>query len=196
MAKRKQITGLGDAVEAVTEATGIKAIVHAIAGDDCGCDERKKKWNELFPFQKKVAEFSLEKGRSALFLDTGLGKTITQCEWARHIPGEVLIVAPLAVASQTVKEAQNRLGMEVTYSKDGTTSSRVTITNYERLDKFDCRRFAGVVLDESSILKGFMGKTGLKENWFFILAGVLIGMMAVTFVFMGLGVNFGTVFAR
>jgi superfamily II DNA or RNA helicase len=113
----------------------------------------------LFPFQKKVAEFSLEKGRSALFLDTGLGKTITQCEWARHIPGEVLIVAPLAVASQTVKEAQNRLGMDVVYSKDGTVSSRVTITNYERLDKFDCRRFAGVVLDESSILKGFMGKT-------------------------------------
>jgi hypothetical protein len=113
----------------------------------------------LFPFQKKVAEFSLEKGRSALFLDTGLGKTITQCEWARHVPGEVLIVAPLAVASQTVKEAQSRLGMDVVYSKDGIVSSRVTITNYERLDKFDCRRFAGVVLDESSILKGFMGKT-------------------------------------
>jgi superfamily II DNA or RNA helicase len=86
----------------------------------------------LFPFQKKVAEFSLEKGRSALFLDTGLGKTITQCEWARHVPGEVLIVAPLAVASQTVKEAQSRLGMDVVYSKDGIVSSRVTITNYER----------------------------------------------------------------
>ncbi len=113
----------------------------------------------LFPFQKQVAEFALNKGRAALFLDTGLGKTITQCEWARHIPGEVLIVAPLAVASQTVREARERLGMDVVYSKDGTVSSRVTITNYERLDKFDCARFKGVVLDESSILKGFMGKT-------------------------------------
>lgn len=113
----------------------------------------------LFPFQKQVAEFALNKGRAALFLDTGLGKTITQCEWARHVPGEVLIVAPLAVANQTVREARERLGMEVVYSKDGTVSSRVTITNYERLDKFDCARFKGVVLDESSILKGFMGKT-------------------------------------
>lgn len=113
----------------------------------------------LFPFQKQVAEFALNKGRAALFLDTGLGKTITQCEWARHIPGEVLIVAPLAVASQTVREARERLGMDVVYSKDGTVSSRVTITNYERLDKFNCARFKGVVLDESSILKGFMGKT-------------------------------------
>jgi superfamily II DNA or RNA helicase len=113
----------------------------------------------LFPFQRKVAEFALDKGRAALFLDTGLGKTIVQCEWAMHVPGEVLIVAPLAVASQTVKEAANRLGMEVVYSKDGTVKSRVTITNYERLEKFDCRRFKGVVLDESSILKGFMGKT-------------------------------------
>lgn len=113
----------------------------------------------LFPFQKQVAEFALNKGRAALFLDTGLGKTITQCEWARHIPGEVLIVAPLAVASQTVREARERLGMEVVYSKDGTVSSRITITNYERLEKFDCARFKGVVLDESSILKGFMGKT-------------------------------------
>jgi superfamily II DNA or RNA helicase len=113
----------------------------------------------LFPFQMQVAEFALNKGRAALFLDTGLGKTITQCEWARHVPGEVLIVAPLAVASQTVREARERLGMDVVYSKDGTISSRVTITNYERLDKFDCARFKGVVLDESSILKGFMGKT-------------------------------------
>lgn len=121
--------------------------------------EHKAIHSALFPFQKKVAEFALNKGRAALFLDTGLGKTITQCEWARHVPGEVLIVAPLAVASQTVKEAQSRLGMEVVYSKDGTVSSRVTITNYERLEKFDCRRFKGVVLDESSILKGFMGKT-------------------------------------
>jgi hypothetical protein len=66
MAKNKRITGLGDAVEAVTEATGIKAIVHAIAGDDCGCDERKKKWNELFPFQKRVVNCMSETDKEYL----------------------------------------------------------------------------------------------------------------------------------
>ena len=71
MAKRKKITGLGDAVEAVTEATGIKAIVHAIAGDDCGCEERKKKWNEMFPFQKKVVNCMNEQDKEYFkaFLD-------------------------------------------------------------------------------------------------------------------------------
>lgn len=122
-------------------------------------DERSDIHPSLFAFQRKVIEFALDKGRAALFLDTGLGKTILQCEFARQVPGEVLIVAPLAVAQQTVKEAANRLGMEITYSKDGTISNRITITNYERLDKFDCARFKGVILDESSILKGFMGKT-------------------------------------
>lgn len=113
----------------------------------------------LFPFQRHVVEFLLRKGRAAAFLDTGLGKTITQLEWARHIPGEVLIVAPLAVAQQTVREARDKLRMEVNYSRDGTIDGRITITNYERLERFDCGRFTGVVLDESSILKGFMGKT-------------------------------------
>jgi len=113
----------------------------------------------LFPFQKEVVKYLLNIGRGAAFLDTGLGKTIVQCEWARHVPGEVLIVAPLAVAQQTIREAKKLLDLDVTYSKDGSVSSRITITNYERLDLFNCSRFAGVVLDESSILKGFMSKT-------------------------------------
>ena len=113
----------------------------------------------LFDFQRHVAGFLLERGTAAAFLDTGLGKTITQLEWARHVSGEVLIVAPLAVAQQTVKEAESLLNLAVNYSKDGTISERVTITNYERLDRFDLSRFKGVVLDESSILKGFNGKT-------------------------------------
>ena len=115
--------------------------------------------NALFPFQREVVEYLLSIGRGAAFLDTGLGKTIIQCEWARHVPGDVLIVAPLAVAQQTIREAKKLLNLDVTYSRDGTVNGKITITNYERLDLFDCSRFSGVVLDESSILKGFMSKT-------------------------------------
>ena len=113
----------------------------------------------LFGFQRKATEFAIRKGRAALFLDTGLGKTICQLEWARQIPGEVLILAPVAVAPQTVREALDHLGMDVHHSRDGSVRSKVTITNYERLHMFDAQRFAGVVLDESSILKSFAGKT-------------------------------------
>lgn len=113
----------------------------------------------LFPFQRDCLEFLCGVGRGAAFLDTGLGKTILQAEWARHVPGDVLIVAPLAVAYQTIQEAQKLIGLPITYSKDGTVNSRVTITNYERVENFDTDRFAGVVLDESSILKGLNSKT-------------------------------------
>lgn len=122
----------------------------------------------LFPFQRDVVLDLLKMGRVAAFLDTGLGKTIIQCEWARHVPGDVIIVAPLAVAEQTVKEANRLLGMNIHHSRDGRTDgNRVVITNYERLHLFDHSQFTGVVLDESSILKSFMGKT--KQNlcdWF------------------------------
>jgi superfamily II DNA or RNA helicase len=114
---------------------------------------------ELFDFQRKAVEFAVRKGRAALFLDTGLGKTICQLEWARQIPGEVLILAPVAVAPQTVREAKDHLGMGVHHSRDGSVRGKVTITNYERMHLFDAQQFAGVVLDESSILKSFAGKT-------------------------------------
>jgi len=113
----------------------------------------------LFPFQRDCVEMLMKVGRGAAFLDTGLGKTIIQCEWARHVPGEVLFVAPLAVAQQTIKEAKKHLGMTIDYSKDGTVKGQFTITNYERVENFDCERFEGVVLDESSILKGQNSKT-------------------------------------
>ena len=113
----------------------------------------------LFPFQKDVVEMLLEIGRGAAFLDTGLGKTIVQCEWARHIDGKILFVAPLAVAQQTIAEAKKHLDIDIDYSKDGVVSSKYTITNYERLANFDCGVFDGVVLDESSILKGQNSKT-------------------------------------
>lgn len=113
----------------------------------------------LFPFQGNVVRFGLQCGRGALFLDTGLGKTICQLEWARHVPGDVLILAPLAVAGQTVREARELLGIEAHHSRDGAVKGKITVANYERLHLFDPARFAGVVLDESSILKSFMGKT-------------------------------------
>jgi superfamily II DNA or RNA helicase len=115
--------------------------------------------NALFPFQKDCVEMLLRVKRGAAFLDTGLGKTIIQCEWARHIPGRVLFVAPLAVSAQTIREAKKHLGMDIEYSKDGSISGKFTITNYERLDRFSPDEFAGIVLDESSILKGVNSKT-------------------------------------
>lgn len=114
----------------------------------------------LFPFQRAIVEWALERGRAAIFADCGLGKTAMQLEWARHIPGRVLILAPLAVSAQTIAEGL-RFGVGVQYALDQTDAgdAKIVITNYERFDKFDMTVFDGVVLDESSILKSFMGKT-------------------------------------
>lgn len=107
----------------------------------------------LFAFQHDVCEFLLRLGRCAAFLDTGLGKTLVQLEWARcvveHTNKPVLILAPLAVAAQTVREAQ-KFGIDAVVARDGSTVSgaRIYVTNYERLDKFDVSAFDGVVLDE------------------------------------------------
>lgn len=114
---------------------------------------------ELFPFQAAIVAWALRKGRAAIFADCGLGKTIMQLEWARHVPGAVLILAPLAVAEQTVAEGA-RFGIDLAFSRDGCTDGRkITITNYEMLHHFDPGAFNAVVLDESSILKSYEGKT-------------------------------------
>ena len=111
---------------------------------------------QLFDFQAKIVEWALRRGRAALFADCGLGKTPMQLEWAKHIPGKVLIVAPLAVSRQTIREGA-KFGVEVVYSRDGAATGKITITNYEMLHRFDATDFAGLVLDESSILKSFSG---------------------------------------
>jgi len=120
----------------------------------------------LFPFQKHVVEWAIKKGRAAMFEECGLGKTLQQLEWAAqvaaHTGGSVLVLTPLAVASQTLAEAQ-RFGIAariVRHSAD--VAAGINITNYEKLDLFDGIEFAGVVLDESSILKNFTGKTRIK----------------------------------
>jgi len=113
----------------------------------------------LFDFQRDIVNWALRRGRAAIFADCGMGKTPMQLEWAKHIPGEVLILAPLAVSAQTVREGA-KFGVPVAYArKDSQITERITVTNYEMLDHFDIDRFAGVVLDESSILKAYDGKT-------------------------------------
>ena len=115
-----------------------------------------------FDFQKHVIEKATLKGRSAVFLDTGLGKTLVQLSLAKNIVNhtnkKVLILTPLAVAFQFVLEAE-KLGIEdVEYSKDGKHTKKIIICNYERLHYFNENDFEGVILDESSILKNFDGK--------------------------------------
>lgn len=118
----------------------------------------------LFPFQRDVVTWASYKGRCAVFLDTGLGKTLIQLEWARLMDENTLIIAPLSVARQTVREAK-KLSIEVRYvrGQDGINSShKLWITNYEMVDHFDFSRFGAVVLDESSILKALASKTRRK----------------------------------
>ena len=118
----------------------------------------------LFPFQRECARWSLAQGKSALFLERGLGKTIIELEWSRLVSGytggRVLMLAPLAVTFQHLDEAA-KFGYDLKYceTQADVGDARVVITNYERLDQFDPSAFAGVVLDESSILKAFTGKT-------------------------------------
>ena len=115
-----------------------------------------------FDFQKYVIEKAVAKGRVAVFLDTGLGKTLVQLSIAKNIVNhtnkKVLILTPLAVAFQFVLEAE-KLGIEdVEYSKDGKHTKKIIICNYERLHYFNENDFEAVILDESSILKNFDGK--------------------------------------
>lgn len=115
----------------------------------------------LFPFQRDLTRWAIRKGRAAIFADTGLGKTFMQLEWGRLVTKKnVLIVAPLSVGRQTIREAA-KIEMEVRYSRSG-PAGRFTITNYEMLEKFNAADFGAVVLDESSILKSLDGKTRKK----------------------------------
>ncbi len=115
----------------------------------------------LFDYQKYVSEYAIKKGRCAVFLDTGLGKTIIEITIAKnyiqHTNKPVLIITPLAVAFQFIKEAKKFDIDDIEYSKDGKYKSKIVVCNYERLDKFNYEDFDCVILDESSILKNFEG---------------------------------------
>lgn len=114
----------------------------------------------LFDFQRALVSWAVERGRAAIFADCGLGKTPMQLVWAeniaRHTMRPVLILTPLAVAQQTEREAA-KFHVDAKVSREGAVHPNITITNYERLHYFDPSAFAGVVCDESSILKSFSG---------------------------------------
>ena len=115
----------------------------------------------LFPFQSFLTDWSIRHGRSGLFEDCGLGKTIQSLVWSenvvRHTNKNVLNITPLAVSPQTVAEGE-KFGIECTQSRDGKIRSKITVTNYERLHYFDPADFVGVVLDEAAAIKAFDGK--------------------------------------
>jgi hypothetical protein len=122
---------------------------------------------DLFPFQKHVTALAVRRGRAAIWADTGLGKTRMQGTWCDEVlkaepDARALIEAPLGVAQQTIDEL-SLIGIEAEYVRNDAevqaSQARIVISNYERLDAIDPRRFAAVSLDESSILKSFSGST-------------------------------------
>lgn len=114
---------------------------------------------KLYPWQAAITRWGLHKGRAAIFADCGLGKSFMQIAWAHALQVPTLMFAPLCVAEQTIEEGA-KLGITIRYAHDQHEAGEgLTITNYERLEKFDPARFQAVVLDESSILKSFDGKT-------------------------------------
>jgi len=142
----------------------------AVKSQSVGIDAESDPGGILFDFQRDIVRWALRRGRAAIFADCGLGKTPMQLEWARTVAAEecgcVLILAPLAVAQQTVREGE-KFGIRVKYVRDHSEvdfewdadGTPIHITNYEMLEHFRAEEFAGVVLDESSILKAYDGKT-------------------------------------
>ena len=135
-----------------------KAFSHVAAGFECG-----ELPYPLFVHQSPIVRWALKRGKAAIFADTGYGKTIMQLSWAdqvaQHTNGPVLVLAPLAVADQTIDEGA-KYGIQIEKANAGADffGRGIFITNYEQLHKFDCDQFQGLVLDESSILKGMDGR--------------------------------------
>lgn len=117
----------------------------------------------MFDFQSACVAFALKQGRAGLYLDTGLGKTFCQLEWAAKAlqasNGYALILTPLAVARQMEREAQSRGYDARVIREQADAKPGINICNYDRLDKIDPDAFGVVSLDEASILKNFAGKT-------------------------------------
>lgn len=123
----------------------------------------------MFDFQKSLAEWTVKKGRSLVAADCGLGKSIIELTFAKNVVektnGNILLLTPIAVGQQMEKESE-KFGIEAKRSRDGKIKSKITITNYEQLHKFDHHDFVGITCDESSILKNFKGKTKHAVNLF------------------------------
>jgi DNA modification methylase/superfamily II DNA or RNA helicase len=128
-----------------------------------GFEADASQYGKLYPFQEDIVTWALRRGRACIFADCGLGKTPMQLKWAeqvnQHTADPILILAPLAVSEQTAREG-DKFNVPVTVCESqGDVSEGVNITNYEKLHHFDAERFGGIVLDESSILKSYDGKT-------------------------------------
>ncbi len=130
--------------------------------DNIGFDINRDEINPiLFDFQKDIVKWAIKKGRCAVFLDTGLGKTFIQLEWARLLKKQTLIIAPLSVAKQTIREAK-KIGIIVNYIRSQEDKKdMINITNYEMIDSFSSD-WGTIILDESSILKSLSGITKKK----------------------------------
>lgn len=159
---RIRTEGRSEMTDAVQDDYGLFLAAKALTAPATGVRFEPALSGQLFPFQADIVRWALKRGRAAIFADCGLGKTLMQLEWARVIAetqGPVLILAPLAVAAQTVREGQ-KFGIDVDYERAMPKVTRgITITNYEMLAHFDPAAFAAVVLDESSIIKSQDGKT-------------------------------------
>ena len=118
--------------------------------------------SQLFDFQAFIVDRNTRRGRSATFADCGMGKTYQELVWGQnvveHTNGRVLLLAPLAVAAQTVREAQ-KFDIEAHRSHDGKPAGRITVANYDKLHLFDPDDYVGAICDESGILKNFNGAT-------------------------------------
>lgn len=118
----------------------------------------------MFDFQESLLDWACETGRSAVFAECGMGKTLIELAWAQNVVQQsnahVLVLVPLAVAPQMIREAE-RFGMTASRSLDGylPSSAGIVVANYERLHHFNPNHFGGLVCDESSILKAFDGAT-------------------------------------
>ena len=140
--------------------------------ESSGFDIDKAELNPmLYEFQKDIVRWALKKGKACIFADCGLGKTPMQLSWAyqlhKHTDGKILILAPLAVAEQTRREAE-KFGYDAkVVEEQAECIDGINITNYEKLDRFVAKEFIGVVLDESSILKSYSGKvrTAIIQNF-------------------------------
>ena len=119
--------------------------------------------DNAFDFQRSIIQKAITKGRIGVFADTGLGKTLIQLSIAeniiRHTNKRVLILTPLAVAFQFIAEAEKIGVYDIEHTRDGKFTKKIIICNYERLHLLNPADFVGVLLDESSILKNFAGKT-------------------------------------
>jgi len=132
-----------------------------------GFEPNPSQYGKLYGFQEDIVTWSIRRGRAAIFADCGLGKTPMQLKWAEQVGSEtgqpILIVAPLAVSEQTLREAGKfNVSPARVCASQADVGPGVNITNYEKLHHFDREVFGGIVLDESSILKSYDGKTKQK----------------------------------